>query len=224
MERQENKPTAKVLYRNDRLISDTLKAYKDAAATLQATLKDLHKQGIPLDDNILTDLYDHDGRDTAGRLKEAINAAAKSQPFEALKESTRKQLAPLYTEIQKAVDVIDKLLYASTYSGAVSLDLNHFTVSGSGLKVGLIEGLDKIVTDQHTIYEGADADIDEANRRALEIKEKIDDFTAFLKSKGDFLTPISGQRPILKVSTHPAYSVEVEPLAFQWVHKKLSNF
>ena len=179
-----------IIYRNEKEISDRLAGYRKAIAPIQSVIDELADEGLSLTDGILNDLSACNGNGLRASMKADIDREVSKFQLRKMRDSRRKELESLLPLVDESVERIRKAMQVPrAVEGDISLNIEHFTCKG--LKIGLVEDLEQTITDQYTLYEGENPEIDEAYRRALKIQEEIHGFEEWLRTKGDILHPIT---------------------------------
>lgn len=209
-----------VIYRDEEAIRNTLTGYAKARNTIQTAIDNLDNQGITLTDNILKDLAGG-GQEIRASLQKDIEKEVKTFKLAALKEICRKELEALFPLVDEAIEKVRAALTYQTAFYSYALETANFTCAN--LKVGLIDNLEELITDRHTLYDSQDPIVAEAYDRALKLQEQIAEFESFLRVYGEMVHPVgAGSIPglITVGAMGEAYPVTINRAAFKSIHWK----
>lgn len=221
-----NTQERRVLYSDTARIGKVMYCYKKSVPVLQGVIDALKSERVPITDEVLIDLGKRNGKETIAALKAAIDKEVKGQRFQATRDALLDQLEPLYTHVSRAVEAVNDALFhegSMTINDlGISLRVDNFTVKN--LTVTLIDGLEQVVTDRHSIYSDTDPELTAHFERAERLAAEITDFTQSLKQYGDYLVPSStpdNHRSLVCAEINGAF---VRPDNLQWFRTKKPKF
>ncbi|SHG04706.1 hypothetical protein [Dysgonomonas macrotermitis] len=178
-----------VIYQNKALITFTLSGYHTAVSIIQKEVDALKDTGLKINDDILLDLMFNSGLHTKELAERQINEEAGKFALTAMKSQFLEQMQPLLSQIETAQSNVKAAMHVSGHSHSATLNADHFIIKD--LRVSLVDDLEHIITDAHTNYADTPDKI-EVLKRAKRLKQEIEDFEAFLRSRGDVLHPVGG--------------------------------
>ncbi len=176
-----------LIYRDQESINGRLRDYRQTVPVLQQIINQLNGNGFTLTgSSVLVDLASG-GKRLRESVKRDIASEVSKIKLLAAKEQAEKE-AELLPIIDEAVDKVRRALRRWTPIDIIELDIYNFTYSK--LKVGLVSDIEDIIIDEFSIYD-TDPAVAEAYRLAGELRDKINDFEAYLRQHGEVLHPIN---------------------------------
>lgn len=175
-----------IIYRDEARITESLRAYRKAQGSIQILIDALRDTGLKIDDDVLVDLASG-GMELKRNAQEQIEHEAGKFTLKLAKEEQLNALKPLLKQLDEIIASVRQSLFHTSFNRSFQLNVEYFRVKD--LQVSLVEDIEQRVTDELTIY--ADTSVRaEAYRRALELKDKIEEFEAYLREMGDLLHPV----------------------------------
>jgi len=174
----------KIIYQNQSDINLTLAAYNKALVAIQQAVDSIKETGLKIEDDVLLDLVVNNGLRSKELAERQIKDEADKFVLRAMQEQVLDQLQPLIEKIDAATHQVYAALHVNdNTSFSATLSIDHFIIKD--LDVDLIDNLEELITEKHTIY--ADESTENLLDLAEAVKKSIDSLNAAFKERGSQL-------------------------------------